>query len=330
MTQIPCSPDLVETFYQAYNDTSGSQQDRLGRCESILDALRTCGEVDAAYLAWSLLFEGILANERERDWGQGERLFRAALAAGQGHDPLLEARACLALGVTCHTLDRWSESIAFGHQALPALAGLDKPIDVASAWTNMAIACTWASTAAPSASANARASGIASKRWPCWTPCRQPRALQLAGFCLQHPRQPAQQGGPLARCHRGLSTPFGHLPGGGLSLPQRDLLGNLGQVYEQIGPATFDQAAEAYQAALRSIKSARIPIWRCLAELAGLTQARAAAQALTHYLQAIDQVEEIRSGISTAEARAGFFATVANAYTHAILLAVALGDGHGL
>ena len=130
MTHSPCSPDLIETFYQTYNDTSGSQQDRLSRCESILDALRTCGEADTTYRAWSLLFEGILANERERDWGQGERLFRAALAAGQGHDPLLEARAALALGVTCHTLDRWSESIVFCGQALKALDGLDKPIDL--------------------------------------------------------------------------------------------------------------------------------------------------------------------------------------------------------
>jgi CHAT domain-containing protein/tetratricopeptide (TPR) repeat protein len=331
MTHSSCSPDLIETFYQTYNDTSGSQQDRLGRCELILDALRTCGEVDTTFRAWSLLFEGILANERERDWGQGERLFRAALAAGQGHDLLIEARAALALGVTCHTLDRWSESIAFCRQALQALDGLDKPIDVASAWINMAIACT-AGYIGGAFGQRQLNEGIdycqqALAVLDSMTPTRERASLQASVYNTLgnlhnnaghwHDAIAAYQG------HLAICQEAGYRCRSGISYD------NLGQVYEQMGEATFDQAAEAYQAALSIHQECEDPYLEALAWLswAGLTQAQGQRQqALAHYLHAIDQFEALRSGISTAEARAGFFATVANAYAHAILLAMESGD----
>ena len=141
MNQPACSPDLVEAFYRAYNDTTESQQGRLAACESILATLSACAVTDASYEPWRLLFAGIRANEREHDWGEGERLFQAALAANRPRAPLLEARAWLALGVTYHHLDRWPDSIVSCQRALQALTGLDKPLDVASAWINMAISC---------------------------------------------------------------------------------------------------------------------------------------------------------------------------------------------
>ena len=74
---------------------------------------------------------------------------------------------------------------------------------------------------------------------------------------------------------------------------------NLGQVYEQMGEATFDQAAEAYQAALRIHQECQDPYLEALAWLswAGLTQAQGQRQqALAHYLHAIDQIRSAAIG----------------------------------
>ncbi len=331
MSRAPCNPDLVEAFYRAYNDTSGSQQHRLGRCQEIVDALRTCGETDGAYLAWSLLFEGILANERERDWGQGERLFRAALAAGQDRDPLLEARACLALAVTCHTLDRWIEAIAFGRQALDALVGLNKPIDVASAWTNMAIACSMGYTAG-AFGAKSVIEGI--------DYCGQALAVleaapadrerfSLEAFVYNTLGSLDYSAG---RWHEALSAYQRHYiicQEAGYSCRAGISLGNQGEVYEQLGPDYYEQALAAHRAALAIHQSCEdtYQVFHSHLHLASLSQASGdSTGALDHFLQAIQLVEEIRQGITTAEARAGFFATVANAYTCATVLAATLGQ----
>lgn len=327
----PCSPALVESFYQAYNDTTGSQQDRLVRCEAILDAVRACSRMEPGYYAWSLLFQGILANERARDWGAGERLFRAALASNQGHDPLLEARAALALGVTCHTLDRWAESLAFCRQALAALAGLDKPIDVAAAWTNMAIACSAGFTAG-AFGASAVDDGIAYCHHALATldamaPTRERSSLQASvyntlGSLHSHASQWHDAIAAYQR-HLAICQEAGYTCRTGISYD------NLGQVYEQMGAAYAGQASESYQAALRIHAACNDPYREALAGLswAGLLDAQGdKAPALAQYLHAIDQLEGLRAGISTAEARAGFSASIATAYAHAVLLAVALGD----
>jgi len=330
MTFEPCNPDLIEDFYRAYNDTSGSQQQRLGRCQEIVEALRVCGEVDGAYLAWSLLFEGILANERERDWGQGERLFRAALTAGQGRDRLLEARACLALAVTCHTLDRWSEAITFGRQALDALADLNKPIDEASAWTNLAIACSMGYTAG-AFDAKRVVEGIGY--------CQQALAV-LEAMPASRERSSLEAFvyntlGSLdysaGRWHDALAAYQRHFTicqEAGYSCRAGISLGNQGEVYEQLGPDYYQQALAAHRAALAIHQDCEdtYQVFHSHLQLASLSQTSGdSTGALDHFLQAIQLVEEIRQGISTADARAGFFATVANAYTHATLLAVALG-----
>ncbi len=327
----PCPPDLVESFYQAYNDTTGSQHDRLARCAAILDAVAACAQVEIGYHAWRLLFAGILANERARDWGAGERLFRAALATNQGRDPLLEARAALALGVTCHTLDRWPESLAFCRQALVALTGLDKPIDVASAWTNMAIACSAGFTAGAFGPTHVT-QGIeycqnALATLDAMAPTRERSSLQasvyntlgsLHGHAGQwHAALTAYQQ------HLAICQAAGYLCRTGISYD------NLGQVYEQLGEAYASQAAESYQRALRihhGCEDTYREAWACLS-WAGLLAAQGNDEkALAQYLLAIDQLESLRTGISTADARAGFLASVMIAFAQAVLLAVSLND----
>ncbi len=327
----PCPPDLVESFYQAYNDTTGSQADRLARCGAILDAVRACARVDTTYHAWSLLFAGILANERARDWGEGERLFRAALATNQGKDPLLEARAALALGVTCHTLDRWAESLTFCRQALDALAGLDKPIDVASVWTNMAIACSAGFTAGAFGPSHVT-QGIeycqnALATLDAMPPTRERSSLQASVFNTLGSlhSQAGQWHDAIAayQHHLAICQEAGYECRTGISYD------NLGQAYAQLGVDYVDAAIVSYQAALRIHRTCEDAFREALTRLswAGLLHELGERDtALAHYLHAIDQLEHLRAGITTTEARAGFAASIATAYAQAVLLALELGE----
>lgn len=326
MSEAQGSAELVEAFYTAYNDTSGLRAERLAACESIAAALRARGERDLASRAWALLFDGILANEQARDWGAGERLFRAALSANRGADRLLDARANLALGVTCGYLDRWPESIEFCRRALAALDGLDKPIDVAAAWTNMAIAC---------------GSGYAAGAYG-------PRELtEGVGYCGQ--ALAALDAMPETRERRSLAAYVWNTLGNlenyaghwqaaitayerhqaicrDAGYPCRAAISydNLGQVYEQLGESRYAEAAAAYETALRTHAECGDAYHEALSRfsLAGLTAAQGrAAEALDGYLRCLDQLEALRTGVSSAESRAGFFATAASAFAQAILLA---------
>jgi CHAT domain-containing protein/tetratricopeptide (TPR) repeat protein len=330
MNQPPCSPDLVEAFYRAYNDTTESQQGRLAACESILAALSACTVTDASYEPWRLLFAGILANEREHDWGEGERLFQAALAANRSHAPLLEARAWLALGVTYHHLDRWQDSMVSCQRALKALTGLDKPLDVASAWINMAISCgtgyahgAFAASALREGTDYCQQAVAALAELP---PGRERNSMEASlynALGTLH-SQAGQWREALAAFQRHFSIcqEAGYLSRTGISL------NNQGEVYERLGPDYVGQATEAHQAAL-AIHRQHGNIYlefQSLLYLASLSQTVGdAPQALAHYGAAIERAQAIRLGVSTAEARAGFFATVANAYAFAVLLAVELG-----
>ncbi len=330
MTTEPCNADLIEAFYQVYNDTSGPQQVRLARCQAIVEDLRACGEREPAYTPWRLLFEGILANERERDWGRGEQLFRAALAVGQGVDRLLEARACIALAVTCHHLDRWAEAIALCRQALDALQGLNKPVDTASAWIDMAIACSAGyHHGAFGAQALSDGAGYCEQALATLAvmPANRERA-SLEAFAANTLGNLHFLAGrwfdalDAYQRHFTICQDAGYICRTGISLD------NQGEVYEQLGPAYYDRALAAHRAALEVHRSCEdtYRVFNSLLHLAALARsAGEPGQALQHYLEAFPLVEEIRLGVSTAEARAGFLATVAHAYAATTLLAVELG-----
>lgn len=331
MTTEPGNADLIEAFYQAYNDTSGPQQARLARCQAIVETLRACGECEPAFTPWCLLFEGILANERERDWGRGEQLFRAALAAGQGVDRLLEARACIALAVTCHHLDRWAEAIALCRQALDALQGLDKPVDTASAWIDMAIACSAGyQHAAFGVRALSDGAGYCEQALAALAamPANRERA-SLEAFAYNTLGSLHFLAGrwfdalDAYQRHFTICQEAGYICRTGISLD------NQGEVYERLGPAYYDRALAAHRAALEVHRGCEdtYRVFNSLLHLAALARsAGEPGQALQHYLEAFPLVEEVRLGVSTAEARAGFFATVAQAYAQATLLAVELGQ----
>ena len=215
------------------------------------------------------------------------------------------------------------ESIAFCRQALQALDGLDKPIDVASAWINMAIACT-AGFLGGAFGQRQLDEGIdycqqALAVLDSMTPTRERASLQASVYNTLgnlhnnaghwHDAIAAYQG------HLAICQEAGYRCRSGISYD------NLGQVYEQMGEATFDQAAEAYQAALRIHQECEDPYLEALAWLswAGLTQAQGQRQqALAHYLHAIDQIRSAADRASRPPRRAPAFSPQSPMPTHTL------------
>ncbi len=105
-------------------------------------------------------------------------------------------------------------------------------------------------------------------------------------------------------------------------------LHNLGEVYQKRGGDTWPDALATYQQALTIIRefNDRYEETDVLANLAFLHQEMSDYdRALDYYGQAIQVIEDLRVGISSEEARAGFFATIVDTYANAVLLCLKAG-----
>ncbi len=134
MEHDPIAHELLMAFYAAVHRRQMAEaQARLGEIEAYADQRPELAP-------WCLYLNGIMANERDQDWGQGTSTFRQVLAAVDPvSEPLLVARASLALGVTCYYLGQWNESIAACRASQPVFAALERPLDVATALKQIAI-----------------------------------------------------------------------------------------------------------------------------------------------------------------------------------------------
>ncbi|MCB0205720.1 MAG: CHAT domain-containing protein [Anaerolineae bacterium] len=334
MNKAPCTDDLIEAFYRAYNATSGTYADRLQKCRTIIDELRTCAEDDVRFGSWCDLFDGILANEHDRDWGRGERLFRAALDAASTDDRLLRGRACLALAVTYHNLDRWREALAFSRQAVAALESLDKPIDLAAAWINVGIAYNSGyrygifdePVLAEGIDACYRALDVLATMDSASVqrPGLEASAMTTLGI-LHNLAGQWEQALDAFRRHLAICQEAGYACRSGVSY------NNLGEVYARMGSEYYDLACDALEQA-RRIHSECGDDFRTLEAVQILATITARAgdyeRALAYALEAVKLAEVVRVGITSSEARAGFSVTTANVYAEAVLLAKRLDQTH--
>jgi len=104
--------------------------------------------------------------------------------------------------------------------------------------------------------------------------------------------------------------------------------GNLGEIYQKRGRDNWPDALEAYQKALSLIREFddRYEETEALANLGFLYQEMGEYKlALDHYGQAIHLIEDLRAGITSEEARAGFFTTIVDTYANTVLLCLAAG-----
>jgi len=315
---------LIEAFFTALNLRD------LDQCEAVLSQLQALAREQPAYEPWCAYLRGILANERDHDYAEAERIFNRLLQADL--DPPLRGRVLLALGRTYHYQGRWADAIQAYERNLPIFTELGRSLDQAKIWKEMAISYRKGFTQGD------------------FGPDALQRAVEYCQLALDV-LEPVTNPPPdvawlkgsvwntLGLTHRSLGR-----WDEAISCYQQDLAicrllddrfgmglsyGNLAEIYQKRGRDSWPEALEAYQKALSIIREFgdRYEETEALANLGFLHQEMGEyTQALDYYGQAIVLVEDLRTGISSEAARAGFFATIADTYANAILLCLETGD----
>ncbi len=309
---------LIDAFYQAL----GLMQ--LERCQELLQELEELAQQEPAYQGWCTLFTGLLANYRDRDWAEGERLFQSLLQTDP--EPALRGRVLISLGVTYRHQGRWHEAMKAYEQCLAVFSRPAQAVDRAKVWKNMAIVLDlgfsqgeYGHDALPQAVFY----------------CQSALAILQD---LKHPNDDelwleATTWNTLGLVYRSL----GDWPQATRCFERRIALGhaldddygigaashNLGEVLQHQGPAQWPEAKEAYLEALEIYRKSHDQYNEIdvLANLAFLHQEMGDYQAaLDYYSQAIQLIEGLRAGVSAEGARADFFATIVDTYANAMLL----------
>ncbi|MFQ5872674.1 MAG: CHAT domain-containing protein [Dehalococcoidia bacterium] len=315
--------NLIEAFFAALEIRD------LDQCEAVLAQLRALSCAQPAYAPWCAYCEGVMANESDHDWAEAERIFSRLLLTDL--NPPLHSRVLLALGVTYEYQGRWAEAIGAYERTLRIFAQLRQFVDQVKVWKNMAIAYRRGFTRGdfgPEALERAIA-------------CCQ-SALDVLDSITDLPDDLAWLRGSVwntrGLTHRSLGqwdqamTCYQQDLDICRSLNDRHGIGvsylNLGEVYQKRGRDNWPAALEVYQKALSLIREFK----DCYLEVDVLTNLGLLYQemgkyelALDYYSQAIDLIEDLRAGISSEEARAGFFATIVDAYANTVLLCLEAG-----
>ena len=325
MQNDPIGHDLLMAFYAAVHSR------QITEAQQRLTDLEAYAEQRPWLQPWCLYLHGIMANERDHDWGQGEHIFRQVLAATDPvTDPLLTARAFLALGVTCYFLGKWDESIKACQGSLSAFTALERPLDVATAMKQVSISCfegylrnDLPATYLDAASTNGHeALDILS------TMARDVHVLRLE----------ASLWNTLGGVHRAQARweeaieAFQHNLTLCRELDDRHCAGiaaaDLAKPYQRVGQHRWPDAHAAYQEALNTLRDVDSPFHEAatLANLASLFQVQGDHdQALETYRQAVARIESLRAGQSSEDARTSFFATTVSAFAQAVLLCLRAG-----
>ncbi|MFN8499541.1 MAG: CHAT domain-containing tetratricopeptide repeat protein [Anaerolineae bacterium] len=268
-------------------------------------------------------FEGVLANERDRDPARAERIFRQLLTTDL--TPRWRSRVLLALGRTYDYQSRWDDAVSAYFACLPILADLGLPVEQAKAWKNIAIAylkgfehgdlgvevldpaaqyCRLALDtlgALPNPAEDDLA--LLSSVWhELGTVYTRRQAWNDAITCFEH---------EIALCQQ-INDPLG------IGLAQV----NLGEVYHERSRTDWPQALTTYQSALELIRAHGDAYDEAdiLADLGALHHDMGDLPlAVAYYTQAVEHLEALRGGMTSEAARAGFLADVADIYAHAIL-----------
>jgi CHAT domain-containing protein/tetratricopeptide (TPR) repeat protein len=314
---------LISAFFQAL------EARLLDQCQVVLDKLRSLSQTQPAYVPWCAYFEGILANERDHNVARAEQIFSEL--AESDIDEALRGRALLALGVSYDYQGRWDDAIRTYHLSLPVFVALNQPFNQAKAWKEIAIAyrkgfsrgdfgddaLECAITSCDRALEVLRTAQVATTaaRW------LEATIWNTLGTAHMHLRRWDEA----IRCYQqrldlgvALNDRFG------IGLAQC----NLGEIYQLQGAATWPQALDAYQQALAIYREFNDNYEEAdaLANLASLYHEMGDLGAALEYAeQASAIIEQLRSGISTETARAGFFATIVDTYANTILFCIEAG-----
>jgi CHAT domain-containing protein/tetratricopeptide (TPR) repeat protein len=303
------------------------QRRALAECQDSLARLAAAGPDSAD---WHAYLSGIYAFEAEHDWARAEAAFR--LVSALGGDPLLRSRTRLALGRSLDVQGRWDEALAAFSEARSGYAALGLRLEEAKALKQLAIT---ANNGFTKGDYGPEALGLAARhalqalevvagldrtdpdvRWlegSIWNTLglirRNTGELEEATACYER---------DLAICVAGADR-----YGMGLTY------GNLGEIYQLRGRASWPAAREAYLQALAIIRAFEEPYEEAeaLANLGFLHRAMGRlGEALEYFDRAVERIEGLRAGVSDDQARSGYFGTVVDTYAHAVLCAVETGS----
>jgi CHAT domain-containing protein/tetratricopeptide (TPR) repeat protein len=318
---------LISAFFKALALVDRAQ------CLEILQSLDDLAQQDPAFQNWHTYLTGIMANEFQRNWAESERLFKSLLI--QALDTSFKSRVLVALGRTYDYQGRWHEALSIYEQCAADLFQSNQSIEQAKIWKNMAITLQ-----------KGFAQGDFSEK-----------ELHQAVLYCENALQSLHSLSKRSKDDRWLeATIWNTLGGVHFSLGNWDIAShcykefrtlsravrnpyaigmanqNLGEVLHRQDPKMWRQALWAYTKALQSHRKFNDTYQEIdvLANLAALhSDMGAVLKAHDYYEQAIQLIESMRAGVTSEEARAGFFATVSDIYANAVLLYLELNDAAG-
>lgn len=308
---------------------------QLRQCQSILAQLREDARNDALLSPWCTYLQGILIFESDFDWAGAERLFVDTLTRMMERgkiDPELRIRLHHALGRCLQQQGRWEEAIVTYKQTV-SMAGEGKEkseIVKAKAWKHIAICCHggFSNQAFDSQklelgidycqnaltvldSLDEHSDNTLWLRGSIWNELgalhRYSKNWDESVECYQRDLAILKQ---LNNAH---GTGIIHL--------------NLGEVYQDKGESYLDLAEREYDQALTILRRYQDRYLEAdvLLNLGTLyEQLNDLQQAITHYTQAIEVIEDLRTRVSAEEARFGFFTTMTKAYANLLQLHIKL------
>lgn len=311
---------IIEAFYAAVNLRRFDEGEQL---LARLAARAACGD-------WCTYLSGVLASQRDNDFAAAERLYRAALSSPAA-SPLLRARIRVALALAAWRQGRWSAAIESARSSLAIFQDLGRSVDQAVALRYMAISYRRAFETGEFGPERLE---------EAVSTCQQALAI-LADGHEDTPRGQQIQAvtwNSLGLLYRTLGRwaeavlCFERYLAAGQARGDPETIGyahgNLGTIYTLMGPAHWPQALESLGRALAQIRAGDDPLEEieALANLAHIHALMGQLDAgLASYLQALDLIDQVRAAVTSDDARAGFFATVADTFANAVALAVDLG-----
>lgn len=310
--------DLIAAFLEAV------RLRHLERCQEILSLLEALAARQPEFKPWCRYMAGYLTFEKNR-WVEAEQIFSELLQ--NELEPALRGRVIYALGRNFDIQGRWQEALAAFEQYLSIVTELGYPIEQARAWNHLA-SSLYAGFAKGDFNAEVLQQAIAYSQ----------SALDILEPIPNPPADIAYLKGAVWNNLGLIYVSLGQWDDA-ITCYEQDLAicraqndrfglgityGNLGEVYLKRG--SWPEALAAHQQALSLIREfeGRYEEIDVLANLAFLYQQVGNYDlALDHYNQTIQLIEDLRAGVSSEAAQAGFFATVVDTYAHTALLCLA-------
>lgn len=286
---------------------------------------------------WASYCSGILAIEHDNNWAKAEQIYQTLL--DKTIDPILRAHVLLALGIAYYPQAYWTESVAAYQASADLWASLNYPYKQAIALRQAAMAYQMGfSGGAFGPDALDKAASY----------CEQ--ALLLLAVPPHSTSDTLVYESDILFYQAGIWEALGdiHCTTGrwteaivsyekfrDLSIERGNqfyasfaLLG-LANAHQQRDEADWEQAHNFYAQAIASFRLYQDPYneLTVLANQGALyLKQQAYTDALSCFEQSLALVETVRAGVSTPDARRGFFATVVNIYANTVLAYLALGQ----